>query len=115
MTTPFTDRRKYPRICRNFIINCRVKGTDMVQEICQIHDISRGGSCFASTVVFTPGSVLTVELKTPFLNNSVFLDGLVINSTVKIKNIIYSIHIQWVGLSEQAENILAKIEQYSAQ
>ena len=115
MDEPFKDRRKYPRIYRNFIINCRVKETQTIHEICQIHDISQGGACFASTIPFKTGSILTIELHTPFLNNTVMLDGLVINSVDKIKNVIFSIHLQWVNLSEQAESILAKIEQYSSQ
>ncbi len=112
---PFKDRRKYPRIYRNFIIHCRVKGTEMVHEICQIHDISRGGAAFASTTAFTKGSVLTIELKTPFLNNTVVLEGVIIHTSVKIKDVIHSIHLQWANLSEQAVNVLTKIEQYSAQ
>ena len=115
MTEPFKDRRRYPRIYRNFIIHCRVKGAETVHEICQIHDISRGGACFASTTAFIKGSVLSVELKTPFLNNTVMLEGLIIISNVKIKDIIFSIHLQWVNLSEDAENVLVKIEQYSSQ
>lgn len=114
MDEPFKDRRRYPRIYRNFIIHCRVKDTDSIHEITQIHDISRGGACFASTKSFPKGSILTIELKTPFLNNTVFLEGVVINSAVKIKDVIFSIHLQWVYLSEQGDNVLAKIEQYSA-
>ncbi len=115
MTEPFKDRRRHPRIYRNFIISCRVKGTDTIQDICQIHDISRGGASFASTVAFTKGSTLVLELKTPFLNNSVVLEGVVLNNVDKIRNIIFNIHVQWVDLTEQAQGILAKIEQYSAQ
>ncbi len=116
MNAPFKDRRKNVRIYRNFMLSCRMQGSsDVSYEMCQVHNIGRGGVSFSSTTSFPKGSTISIELKTPFLNDKIDLGGVVVECREKIRNLIYSVHVQFGKISTQALDVLAKIEQYSAQ
>ena len=116
MAESFTNRRKYVRIYRNFILLYRLKGNDSITyEMSQVNNISRGGINFSSTVTLGKGNELNVELKTPFLNDKVDLEGIVLECREKIANLIYEVRVEFKDLSDQAGDVLAKIEQYAGQ
>jgi hypothetical protein len=116
MSDSFQNRRKHVRIYRNFILSCRLKGDNQVKyEMSQVNNISRGGVNFSATADFPVGSELMIELKTPFLSDKVDLEGAVLESRDKIPGLVYAVRVQFQNISPQAEDILAKIEQYSAQ
>ena len=116
MAEPFKNRRKYVRIYRNFILSYCLKGQSQVAyEMSQVNNISRGGINFSSTVALIPGSQMLIELKTPFLNDKIKLEGVVLESKEKIARLIYEVRVEFNNVSEQAKEVLAKIEQYSAQ
>ncbi len=50
MDKPFKERRKHPRIYRNFILSYHEKGKSALKhEVSQINNISQGGMNFVST------------------------------------------------------------------
>ncbi|MBI4308741.1 MAG: PilZ domain-containing protein [Candidatus Omnitrophica bacterium] len=116
MVESFTNRRKYVRIYRNFILLYRLKGQDSItHEMSQVNNISRGGINFSSTVTLANGSELNIELKTPFLNEKVDLEGVILECREKIVNLIYEVRVEFKNVSDQAGDVLAKIEQYAKQ
>ena len=115
MADTFINRRKHVRVYRNFILLYRLKGQDITYEMSQVNNISRGGINFSSTVALAKGNELNVELKTPFLNDKVDLEGIVLECREKIANLIYEVRVEFKDLSGQAADVLAKIEQYASQ
>lgn len=59
------------------------------------------------------GEQLQIELKTPFLADSVDLQGEVLECKEKISNLIYEVRVQFKDLSLRAQEVLAKVEQYA--
>ena len=116
MADSFINRRKYVRIYRNFILFYRLKGKeDIAHEMSQVNNISRGGINFSSTIALNVGCELCIELKTPFLNDKANLDGVVLEARTKIPNLIYEVRVEFKNVSDQAGEVLAKIEQYAKQ
>ena len=116
MAEPFENRRKHVRIYRNYILSSHLKGKGNIKyEMTQVNNISQGGINFTVTTPFEKGSDLVIEMKTPFLSDSVVLQGAVLESREKVPDLLYEIRVQFHGLSAEAEEILAKIERYSAQ
>ena len=108
------ERRQFIRIDRNFILTYAEKSSPSVKnEITQVRNISRGGLCFVATRSFEVSSILLVEMRTPFTTGSVHLEGIVLESRERIKNMIYDVRIQFQNLQPQAQEILEKIEQHS--
>ena len=71
MDESFKERRKFPRIYRNFIVTYHEKGksTD-IHDVSQINNLSQGGLSFSSTHRLAEGTLIVVDLKTPFILDS---------------------------------------------
>ena len=116
MPENFQNRRKFVRVYRNFICSYWLKGKEETKiEISQINNISQGGLNFSSTFAFDQGVLLEIELKTPFISEKVNLEGIVLESREKISNLIFEVRLEFQNVSEQAKDVLEKIERYSAQ
>ena len=66
-----------------------------------------------ATRTFELSTVLLVEMRTPFTTGSVHLEGVVLESRERIRNLIYDVRLQFQNLQQEAEEILEKIEQHS--
>ena len=107
------ERRKYIRIKKNFILSYYNKKTpDAKHEISQLKNISLGGMCFVTARYYQPTTKLAVELKTPYLSGTTFLDGTVLESHEKVANILYETRLAFDPLTPQAELVLNKIIDY---
>lgn len=108
------ERRKYKRIKKNFILtyfNPLVPQEKF--EASQLKNISVGGMCLITSKEFDPMTHLTIELKTPFLTDLVHLEGVVLESREKIKNIIYETRLEFSKISDQGRFVLTRlIEHY---
>ncbi|NTV29383.1 MAG: PilZ domain-containing protein [Candidatus Omnitrophica bacterium] len=108
------ERRKYPRIRKNYIIRFTEKANPALKyEVSQIENISRGGICFTSTVPFKQGTTLSVELRTPYIADTIYLEGYVLESHEKVKGLIYHNRFQFHEVTPLAVNVLEKIEKYN--
>ncbi len=116
MSESFKDRRQYVRIYRNFILSYHEKDkADVKYDISQVNNISKGGLCFVATRSFAPGAVIGIHLRTPFITDSVYMEGKVLNTAEKIAGLIYEVRIQFDQLAPQALDVLDKIERYNVQ
>ncbi|MBP6343169.1 MAG: PilZ domain-containing protein [Candidatus Omnitrophica bacterium] len=108
-----SERRKYVRVDRNFILTYYDKNAPQVKnEITQLRNISKGGLCFVSTKAFPVSIELFVEMRTPFTTGTVLFEGVVLESRERIKNLIYDVRLEFRNLQPPAIEILEKIEQY---
>ena len=53
-----------------------------------------------------------IDLKTPFIADSIHLEGIVLECREKIPEMIYEIRLQFQEISEQVLTVLEKIENY---
>jgi hypothetical protein len=107
------ERRKYFRIYRNFILSYSEKGQSASDHhVSQVNNVSRGGLNFSSTQPLVQGSVILVDLKTPFIGDSIRLEGVVLECKEKIPDMIYEIRLQFQEVPEHVLAVLEKVENY---
>ena len=104
------ERRRHKRIKRSFILTYFDKANPTQKfEITQLKNISLGGMCFITGKQFSPPAKMRIELKTPFLSDTTFLEGSVLESHEKVKGMIYETRLEFDPLSTEAEFLLSKI------
>ena len=105
-----SECRKYHRIYKHFILTYFDLNDPLVRhDTSQLKNISLGGMCLVTSRPFSPATRLGVELKTPFLTEFVYLEGAVLESKEKIKNIIYETRLRFDQLPPQSQSILKKL------
>jgi len=114
MHNPSDERRKSLRTYRNFILSYHEKGNSIIKhDVSQVNNVSTGGLSFSTTHAVEKGTILTVDLKTPFIADSIRLEGIVLESREKVPEMIYEIRLQFQGIPQQVLTVLEKIESYS--
>jgi hypothetical protein len=109
------ERRQFVRIKKNYIIRFYEKNNPSMKfEVSQIENISKGGLCFTSTMSLSAGANLSIELRTPYVADTIYLEGNLLSSTEKIKGLIYINHLKFHDISSEALEVLEKIEKYNA-
>jgi hypothetical protein len=113
MNKPPKERRKHLRIYRNFILSYHVKGKVIAKHnVFQVNNVSRGGMNFSSTHPLNPGVIVMIDLKAPFIADSIRLEGIVLECREKIPDMIYEIRLQFQEVPEQVLSVFEKIESY---
>jgi len=114
MSESFDERRKYLRIYRNFILSYHEKGKEAApNSFSQVNNVSKGGLSFSSTYPLKEGAVVTIDLKTPFITDSINLDGVILSCKEKVPDLIYEVRIQFQEIVPEVLVVLEKIENYS--
>jgi hypothetical protein len=109
-----SERRQFVRIKKNYIIRFSDSSNPSLKfEISQVENISKGGMCFTSTMNIAAGTNLTIELRTPYIADTIFLEGQILNSQERVKGLIYANRLSFKNFSPQAKDILEKIEKYN--
>lgn len=104
------ERRQYKRIKKNFILKYFIKeAPNKKYEITQLKNISKGGMCFITTQPYEPSTTLSVELRTPYLADTTYLEGKVLESSEKITNLIFETRVKFESLDKQSEFLLFKL------
>ena len=110
---PFSERRKYKRIKKHFILTYyNLADPSVKHDASQLKNISLGGMCLITSKSFATGIRLAVEMRTPYLSDLTHLEGEVLESHEKMKNIIYETRVKFFRLSPQAEFVLNKIMEH---
>lgn len=113
-TSHGAERRSSIRVKKHYIIRFSQKDNPSLKyEVSQVENISKGGLCFSSSFSFAPGTVLAIELRTPYIAETVHLEGRVLESKDKIPGILFQNRLQFQGTTAQALDILDKIEKYN--
>jgi len=109
----FQEKRRHKRIKKNFILTYfELDHPKRKQEISQLKNIGTGGMCFISVKKFEPGTRLGIELKTPYLSGTTYLEGKVLQSHTKVANMIYETRLQFDSLEKDAEFLLNELIEY---
>ncbi len=109
-----SERRQYARIKKNYIIRFSDKANPSVNiQVSQVENISRGGVCFNSSIPFTVGTNVAIEMRTPYLAESIYFEGNVLGTKEVIKGMIFQNHVKFHDLSARALDVLEKIEKYN--
>ena len=107
------DRRQYYRIHKHFVLNYfELQDPQNRHNASQLKNISLGGLCLITAKQYGFGAQLGIELKTPFFHEFVFLEGTVLDSKERMKDIIYETRVRFDTLSPQAEMVLKKLIQH---
>jgi hypothetical protein len=107
------ERRKSPRIAKNFILSYFDKAhPDEKFELTQLKNIGKGGMCFITSREFTQGTKMGIELTTPYLAETTYLEGTVQESHEKIRGMIYETRIMFESLNSGAEYLLAELVEF---
>ena len=107
------ERRHYRRINKNFILTYfDLRDPENKYEITQLRNLSVGGVCFISSHKLEPGTKLGIDLKTPYIGHTTYLEGFVLESHEKAKGIIYETRLKFGTLHPDAEFLLKKLIEY---
>ena len=103
----FNERRKYYRITKHFILRYfDISVPEKKYSASQLKNISEGGMCLITETSFATGTMLGVEIKTPFFAEVTFLKGEVLASHERAKNIIYETRLEFRDLSPEAIEVI---------
>ncbi len=94
------ERRKYHRLNASFIVSYRVKEPPSDFDLSQTKDVSQGGLLLTTNKKFAQGTVLIMTIRFPFVAEKLKLDGQVVSSQEKVKNLIYETHIKFKDSDE---------------
>ena len=107
------ERRRSRRIRKHFILAYFEKEfPDRRFELTQLKNISRGGMCFITSQKFNPGTKLGIELKTPYVAETTYLEGVVLESHEKVRNMIYETRLKFEFLDPQGEFWVKKLIEF---
>ena len=107
------ERRHYKRIKKNFIL--KYYDLEFPQEkfeVTQLKNISKGGLCMITSKKCEPPMKIGIELNTPYLTDTTYLEGSVLASHEKIKNLIYETRLQFEQLDPEAEFLIEKLSEF---
>jgi len=108
-----SERRGGERIKKSFILTYFDPDKPKQKiEITQLKNISRGGMCFVTTKKFESGKKLGIELKTPYLAGTTFLEGTVLESHEKMKGVLFETRLQFLMLDTEAKVLLETLMEF---
>lgn len=110
MPDKYSEKRKHSRINQNFILSYYDLNDPLVrQDSSQLRNISLGGMCLVTSKIYTVGTRLGIELRTPFLSEYIHIKGTILESKEKIKGLIYETRLEFDQLSEETQKVLKKL------
>ncbi len=113
--SPKVERRKNKRIKKHFLLSYYLKeNPEDKHEMTQLKNISLGGLCFITTRPYAPGTVIGIDLNTPYLSDTTYLEGVVLESHETAKGILYNTRLKFKDLTPEAEFLLKKIMDFFA-
>ena len=108
------ERRQFIRIKKNYIVRFYDKTNPALKfEVSQVENVSKGGLCFTSTIRFDEGADLAIELRTPYVAETVYLEGHVLHSREAVKGLLYANRVKFHDISPKSADVLEKIEKYN--
>lgn len=106
----YDEKRKYKRITKPLILSYFDKTSPtQKKEITQVRNISLGGICFVSTVKLIPSTTIGLEIKTPFLADSVYVEGHLLSSNDRVPNMLYENRVEFKSISPESKIVIEKL------
>lgn len=103
------DQRRFPRLEKQFVLSYYdLRNPEDTNGVSTLKNISRGGLSFCASHKLVKGSVVGVQLRTPFHPVPVHFEGVVVGATESRSNRIYFIRLQFQDLSDEASAVVDK-------
>ena len=65
-----------------------------------------------TTKAISPKKMIGVNLRTPYISDVTYVEGEVLESHDKVKNILYETRMRFVNLTPEAEFVIGKLMDY---
>ena len=102
------ERRRHPRLDKTFIVSYRVYEEVDNYDLTQTKNLSVGGMLLTTNRSFSPGTILAVDIRLPFLMEPLNLKGRVVRSKQVVKNLIYDTHLEVIDIDEETKETINK-------
>ena len=109
---PLQKRRQASRIKRDFIISFQEKKNPSAEpQISQLRNINSSGMCFTASCPYPVSTLLAIQVKVPYLNETIELAGTVVDCHPKVENVFYEVHVKFSQTDGRTESLLARMVQ----
>lgn len=112
MTYVGSDRRKFERLSKTFIVSYRVLQEEDNYDLTQTKNVSVGGMLITTNRKFASGTILSVDIRLPFLLEPLNLKGCVVESKEVVKNLIYDTRMELTNISSDTREVINKTVVY---
>lgn len=112
MTYSGPERRKHPRISGRFIVSYRIVKDFSNVDTAQTKNLSQGGMLLTTNRKFNPDTILALEIRLPFAQDSIRLTGKVLQSHEVTKDLIYDTRIMFLKVKEKQKKVLVQTVDY---
>ncbi len=113
MSPEKSERRKHPRLDKTFIVSYRIFAEANNYDLTQTKNISVGGMLLTTNRLFSPGTVLSIDIRLPFLMEPLNLKGRVIESREVARHLIYDTHLEVFDVDPDSMEALNKTVVYN--
>ena len=102
------EKRKAARVDKTFIVSYRVYEEVDNYDLTQTKNVGEGGMLLTTNRKFNPGTVLSIDIRLPFLIEPLNLKGRVLDSKQIVKNLIYDTRLQLMDVNEDVKEVINK-------
>ncbi|MEK6715420.1 MAG: PilZ domain-containing protein, partial [Candidatus Omnitrophota bacterium] len=102
------EKRKHTRLSKTFVVSYRVYEEVDNYDLTQTKNVSVGGMLLTTNRKFNPGTILSVDIRLPYLLEPLNLKARVIDSKQIVKNLIYDTHLELIDIDEDNKEIINK-------
>ncbi|MDD5005888.1 MAG: PilZ domain-containing protein [Candidatus Omnitrophica bacterium] len=106
------ERRRNPRVHKNFVVNYRIYGDPDNIDISQTKNISEGGMLLTTNCAFDNGTILAIEIKLPFISSYIRLLGKVLESKEIAHDLIYETRLVFNYMDDQSKEFVRNTVNY---
>ncbi|MFC1708862.1 PilZ domain-containing protein [Candidatus Omnitrophota bacterium] len=106
------DKRRHPRISKNFVISYRIYGDPDTMDISQTRNISEGGIMLTTNCAFDAETILAIEITIPFIPNPIRLLGKVLESKEIAHNLIYETRLVFTYMDDESKVMVKNTVDY---
>ena len=100
------ERRDHPRIKGSFIVSYKILDDVNNADLSQTKNISEGGMMLTTDRAFPEGTLLSLYVRLPFVDEKIELSGRVLGSKEIVKGLIYETRVCFL---ETPKEVLERI------
>jgi len=100
------ERRRYPRINKNFVVSYRIYGDPNNIDISQTKNVSEGGMLLTTNRAFDRGTVLAIEIRLPLFPEPIRLLGKILQSKMIARNLIYETRLSFSYMDDHSKQFV---------
>ena len=96
-----SEQRKHKRLGANFVVSYKIQALPNGYDLSQTRNVSQGGMMFTTNKLYDKGDCLAITVRFPFVPQKIEVSGIVIESNVKVRDLIYETRIKFLNIDEQ--------------